>query len=244
MSVEKYLKKGNRTKHIALLDPDEQNPNEAGNIARDIELGGSDAIMVGGSLGGDSKLIENTVNQIKKKSNLPVILFPHDHTGLTSNADAVFYMSLLNSRNPMYISGFQARGAPLVNKFDIEVMPMAYLIVEPGGTVGYVGDAKLIPRDKPEVAVAYSLGGQYMGMDFVYLEAGSGSKEPVKEEMVASVDKYIDSNTSLIVGGGIKTPEKVSSLSKAGANIIVTGTILETFDDIENTISKITDVLK
>ncbi|PTD93972.1 geranylgeranylglyceryl/heptaprenylglyceryl phosphate synthase [archaeon SCG-AAA382B04] len=218
-----------KTSHLTLIDPDEQKPNKAASMALAAENGGTDAIMVGGSIASGLDRLENTVELIKDKTDLKVVLFPQDHSGLTDKADAVFFMSLLNSREKMYISGFQFLGAPLVKRYGLEVLPMAYLIVEPGGTVGFVGDAKEIPRDKPDAAVAYALTGQYMGMDYVYLEAGSGAEEPIPAKMVGAVKENIDVN--LIIGGGIDTPKKAAKLSKAGADIIVTGTAIEEKDE-------------
>lgn len=224
------------TCHLTLIDPDEQSPKKAAQMAEAAEKSGTDAIMVGGSIGSGLDKLEKTVRFIKDNTSLKVVLFPQDHAGLTDEADAVFFMSLLNSRDKMYISGFQFLGAPLIKKYDLEVLPMAYLVVEPGGTVGFVGDAKSLPRDKPEAAVAYALAGQYMGMDYVYLEAGSGAKEPVPVEMVAAVKQNIDSN--LIVGGGIDSPKDAAKISKAGADVIVTGTVIEE-DDEANVVKKI-----
>ncbi len=118
-------------------------------------------------------------NEIKKKTSLPVILFPSSVAGLCENADAVFFMSLLNSRSTSYIVENQAMGAPLILRYGLEPIPMAYIIIEPGGTVGFVGDARLIPRKKPELAGAYALAAKFMGMRLVYLEAGSGADSPV-----------------------------------------------------------------
>ncbi len=237
MSLDEILS-SQGTNHLTLIDPDEQVPKKAGEMASAAENAGTDAIMVGGSIGGGLKRLEETVDEIKDQTNLKVVLFPQDHTGLTDKADAVFFMSLLNSRDKMYISGFQFLGAPVIKNYDLEVLSMAYLIVEPGGTVGFVGDSKNIPRDKPEAAVAYALAGQYMGMDYVYLEAGSGASNYVPLKMIGAVEKNIKSN--LIVGGGIDNPKDAAKISKAGADIIVTGTAVEEKDesDIINKIVK------
>jgi len=154
-----------------------------------------------------------------------VILFPAGEAGISKHADAIFFMSMLNSRDPYFISGAQRLGAPLVRKYKLEALSMAYLVVEPGGEAGRVGKAELIPRDKSELAAAYALAAKYLGMRFVYLEAGSGAGMPVPVEMVKAVRRAIDG--TLIVGGGIRTPGAASDRVKAGANIIVTGTLVE-----------------
>lgn len=230
--------------HFTLLDPDEQSPDEAGEMASAAERGGTDAIMIGGSIGSVGDIVERTVDAVKDAAELPVILFPQDHGSIAPNADAIFFMSMLNSRNPMYISGFQMMGAPMVAKHGLETLPMAYLPVEPAGSsaVGYVSDARPIPQKKPGIAVAYALAAKFMGMRYVYLEGGSGAEKPVPVDMVAGVRQKAD--VTLIVGGGIRTPEAAAERAAAGADVIVTGTAVEGTEDVETTISGFVDAIR
>ncbi|WP_297469481.1 geranylgeranylglyceryl/heptaprenylglyceryl phosphate synthase [Thermococcus sp.] len=225
--VERYihdrLKDGKL--HFVLLDPDDVPPETAGKIAEMSEEIGVDAIMVGGSTGAEGEVLDDVVKAIKENSSLPVILFPGSHGGISRYADAIFFMSLLNSRNPFFITGAQALGAFQVKRYNLEPIPMAYLIIEPGATVGWVGDATPLPRHKPKIAAAYALAGQYLGMRLVYLEAGSGAEKPVPPEMISLVKKVID--VPLIVGGGIRTGEQARRAVEAGADIVVTGTAIE-----------------
>lgn len=211
--------------HLTLIDPAKQEPRVAGEMAKDAEIAGTDGIMVGGSTKATGKILDETILAIKHACALPVILFPSSEKSISHYADAIFFMSMLNSRDPNFITRAQMRGAPLVKRLGLEPIPMAYLLVEPGGAAGKVGKAELIPRDSPETAAAYALAAQYLGMRLVYLEAGSGAKEPVPVEMVRAVKKEIE--IPLIVGGGIRTPETAEKIVAAGADIIVTGTIVE-----------------
>jgi phosphoglycerol geranylgeranyltransferase len=229
--------------HLTLIDPDSQSPEEAARMARAATEGGTDAIMVGGSVGAAGVLLHETVKKIKEQTDLPVILFPSSVAGLCENADAVFFMSLLNSRSPAYIVENQALGAPLVLRYGLEPLPMAYIIIEPGGTVGYVGDARLIPRRKPELAAAYALAAKYMGMRLVYLEAGSGADSPVPTKMVALVKKLIG-DVLLIVGGGIRSGAAAAELVAAGADLIVTGTAVEKSQDVASFVSEMTTCIR
>jgi phosphoglycerol geranylgeranyltransferase len=229
--------------HLTLIDPDSQSPKEAGAMARAATEGGTDAIMVGGSVGATGVLLHETVEKIKEETDLPVILFPSSVAGLCENADAVFFMSLLNSRSPSYIVENQAMGAPLVLRYGLEPIPMAYIIIEPGGTVGYVGDARLIPRRKPELAAAYALAARYMGMRLVYLEAGSGADSPVPTNMVSLVKKLIG-DVLLIVGGGIRSGVAAAELVAAGADLIVTGTAVEKSQDVTAFVSEMAASLR
>jgi len=222
--------------HLTLIDPDSQSPGQAGAMALAAARGGTDAIMVGGSVGAAGILLHETEQEIKEKTDLPVILFPSSVAGLCENADAVFFMSLLNSRSPAYIVENQALGAPLILRYGLEAIPMAYIIIEPGGTVGFVGDARLIPRRKPELAAAYALAAKFMGMRLVYLEAGSGADTPVPVGMVSLVKKLLG-DVLLIVGGGIRSGDAAAELVAAGADLIVTGTGVEKSQDVTSFVS-------
>jgi phosphoglycerol geranylgeranyltransferase len=211
--------------HLTLIDPDpsKQPPATAGKIASLAEKAGSNGIMVGGSTA--FGIIDETLKEIKKQVNIPVILFPGNVSGLSPYADAIFFMSLLNSRTPYWIVDAQTLAARYIQNFNLEPISMAYLIIAPGGTAGYVGDARLIPREKPEITLGFAMAAQYMGFKLVYLEAGSGAENAVPLPMVSTVSKHLD--IPLAVGGGINTPEQAEAVSKAGADIIVQGTIVE-----------------
>ncbi|ASI98979.1 geranylgeranylglyceryl/heptaprenylglyceryl phosphate synthase [Thermococcus celer] len=240
--VESYIhEKLEREKlHFVLIDPDDVTPEVAGEMARMSEEVGVDAIMIGGSTGAEGEVLDGVVKAIKESSSLPTILFPGSHGGISKYADAIFFMSLLNSRNPFFITGSQALGAFTVKRYGIEPIPMAYLVVEPGETVGWVGDAKPIPRHKPKIAAAYALAGQYLGMRLVYLEAGSGAREPVPPEMISLVRRVID--VPLIVGGGIRTGEEARRAVEAGADIVVTGTAIEKAGSLEKAGEKLREL--
>jgi phosphoglycerol geranylgeranyltransferase len=223
--------------HFSLLDPDKQKPEDAGEIAKIAEEAGSSAIMVGGSTLISQKQVDETVKAIKKYSKLPVILFPSGAKFLSKYADAVFFMSLLNSRNLDYVIREHIKGAPFVKLTGIEPISMGYVIVEPGMTAGRMGEVDLIKKDDVNTAVGYALAAQYLGMDFFYLEAGSGAPNPVPNEMISAVKKNI--NIPLIVGGGIKDAEIAKEKVKAGADIVVTGTTLEEEKDLKKALMKI-----
>lgn len=228
MRVKHYimeLLKGRRTLHMTLIDPAKQPCERAAQIATFAEKAGTDAIMVGGSTGVNQDNLDKTVLAIKGCVDVPVIYFPSGAHAISRYSDAIYFMSMLNSRNRKHLIGEQVAGAPIIAKLGMETISMGYLIVEPGMKVGEVGEADVIKRGDVTCAVAYGLAAQYMGMEFVYYEAGSGAPEPVPTEMIAAVKKSL--SIPIIVGGGIKTPAQATALRKAGADIIVTGTIVE-----------------
>jgi phosphoglycerol geranylgeranyltransferase len=239
MSIAKDIAKtiSKKKLHFSLLDPDKQDPEIAGSIAKTAEDTGSSAIMVGGSTLLSQEQVDKTVKAIKKQSKLPVILFPSGANFLSKYADAVFFMSLLNSRNLEYVIREHVKGAPFVKNTGIEPISMGYVIVEPGMTAGRVGQVDLVKKDDIETAVGYALAAQYLGMDFFYLEAGSGAHTPVSNEMISAVKKSID--IPLIVGGGIRSAKTAKEKAKAGADIVVTGTKLEKEKNLKEALKNI-----
>jgi len=239
MTITQDIRKKSQKKklHFALLDPDKQEPKTAGLIAKTAEEAGSSAIMVGGSTLLSQKQVDETVNAIKKCSKLPVILFPSGAKFLSKHADAVFFMSLLNSRNLDYVIREHVKGSPFVKYSGIEPISMGYVIVEPGMTAGKIGEVDLIGKDDIQTAIGYALASQYLGMNFFYLEAGSGADTPVSNEMISAVKKNID--IPLVVGGGIRDAKTAGEKARAGADIIVTGTKLEEEKNLKKALREI-----
>jgi phosphoglycerol geranylgeranyltransferase len=246
--TEKYLhtsRKKKGTLLFVLIDSENSAGKSASSLAKEAEKNGASAVLVGGSSATDQLTMTQTVASIKKAVKIPVILFPGNVTGVVPGADAILFSSLLNSDNPYFISQAQALGAPSVLRFGLEALPTAYIIIGEGTTVWHVGSVRSIPFDKPNLAVMYSLSAQYMGMRFVYLEAGSGAKSNIPPEMVASVRKLFKG--FLIVGGGIRNPKTAEQLAKAGADAIVIGTFIEkggSFKTISDIVKAIQSVRK
>jgi len=243
--VEKYLNDKIRDEgaiHITLFDPEKTSPKSAYRLAHEAESSGTAAVMVGGSTLVSSTHLDNVVKAIKKAVEIPVILFPNNVTGISKHADAIWFMSLLNSLDPYFIAGAQVLSAPIVKKYELEAIPLGYITVGEGGAVSVIGRACPIPFNKPELAAAYALAAQYLGMRFVYLEGGSGVKHPISCDMIRTVKNAI--SVPLIVGGGMRTPSQVKERVKAGANIIVTGTVTEEEGNIRRRISSLAKSVK
>ena len=212
--------------HLTLLDPEKVTRSSAKTLAKAIEKSGSAAIMIGGSTAVSVYHTDEVISAIKKQTKIPVIIFPNDLVGVSREADAIFFMSLMNSMNPYYITHAQALGEPLVKRYGLEPIPMGYVIVgDRGAAAAFVGQVNPIPFEKPSLAVIYGMAAQFMGKRFFYLEAGSGVERPISREMVAAVSEQIE--IPLVVGGGIRSPKVARQIVKAGAQIIVTGTLVE-----------------
>jgi phosphoglycerol geranylgeranyltransferase len=227
-STEDYLLKRIKeegTIHFTLIDPEKFNPRTSAKICHESEEAGSAAILIGGSTISHPHQVDLTVKAVKRSVNIPLILFPGNTSGISRYADAILFMSLLNSTNPYFIIGAQALGAPLVKKYRLEAIPLGYIIMGSGGAAGVVGYAHPFPYDQPELAAMHALAAQYLGMRLIYLEAGSGANEPIPPKIVSLIKETID--IPLIVGGGIRTGADAKKAAEAGADIIVTGTVVE-----------------
>ncbi|WP_338599997.1 geranylgeranylglyceryl/heptaprenylglyceryl phosphate synthase [Sulfolobus tengchongensis] len=233
--VKKYLidKISNNEKlHFSLLDPYKINSkDELKFIAKNLYDAGTDAFLIGGTLGVSKEKLDFVLSSLDDYE-IPKIIFPSNINLLSEKADALLFLSLLNSDDIYYIIGAQIVAAPIIKMLQLEAIPTAYVIVGHGGTAAHVGRARVIPYDNFELAAAYTLAAEYLGMNFVYLEAGSGAPEPIKPEMVSFIKKT--TNIPLIIGGGIRSTEIAIKLAESGADIIVTGNIIES--DVEKAI--------
>lgn len=217
--------------YIVLLDPDKYSPGQLGEQA---ELVGryADLIFVGGSLCLRHDFDE-AVRCIKSASAVPVVIFPGDATQVSSHADALLFLSLVSGRNADLLIGEHVKAAPRIRRYELEVIPVAYILVESGKTtsVQFMSQSLAVPRAKPEIAMAHALAGEYLGMRLAFLEAGSGAEASVPPEMIEAVSSYI--SIPLIVGGGIRSPEQAETVARAGASFVVTGDVIEKQGSVE-----------
>lgn len=216
---------------LILIDPDSASESSYLSLAESAEECGVDAILVGSSLMINVNFHE-AVSRIKRKTNLPVILFPSSFAQITPSFDAVLFSSLLSGRNPNYLIEEQVKGAPIIKKHNLETIPTGYMLIESGSltSVQYISGTLPIPRNKSDIAMAHAMAGQYLGMKLIYLEAGSGAVNPVPEQMIRDVSNYID--IPIIVGGGLTTESDCRKAVDAGASFVVVGNHFETNDNL------------
>jgi putative glycerol-1-phosphate prenyltransferase len=210
-----------------LIDPDKHTPESIEKLLVNlINKPGPDLILVGGSLlfNGVSQIIA----AIKRNSQTPVFLFPGNVQHVSENADGILLLSLISGRNPEFLIGNHVQAAPMIRKAGLEVIPTGYLLINSGvsTSVSYMSNTAPIPYDKTDIAVATAMAGEMLGMQLIYLEAGSGAQIPVSERMITAVKTNI--RIPLVVGGGIKTAEQLSKVLDAGADMVVVGTAAET----------------
>ncbi|UCF07734.1 MAG: geranylgeranylglyceryl/heptaprenylglyceryl phosphate synthase [Thermoplasmata archaeon] len=228
--------------HMTLIDPEKQGSDECGDIVNSAYRAGTDAIMVGGSTGVSFDNLDESITAMITKVPIPIIQFPSHSAALSPNVDAIYFMSLLNSKDVKYLIGEQMAAASHIRDMAVETISMGYVIVEPGMKVGEMGDADPVKRGDIDTAIGYALAAEFLGMKLFYLEAGSGAPDPVPVSMVKAVKEKL--SIPLIVGGGIRSPEPAGDIAEAGADILVTGTVVEESDDVEDVLRDIIRAVK
>jgi len=228
MSINKLIEEKEGILHFTLIDPDRQTQKELENRVKTCQQYGTDAFMVGGTSSFSQHLLDKSVQTIKTAVDLPVILFPNSAAALSKYADYIFFMSLLNTDDPRFLIKEQVLAAPFIEKTSVRPISMAYIVIstsrQPTAIEKRVNLDIIRPDDTKKV-LDYALTAQYFGMSCVYLEAGSGADYPVPLSIIKAVKNKID--IPLIVGGGIRLAEQAKDIADAGANILVTGTIVE-----------------
>ena len=219
-----------------LVDPDKTNLSQLDILLSQGEQANIDYWFVGGSLVISNQLDE-LVQHIKKNSSIPVILFPGSPSQVTRHADALLYLSLISGRNPELLIGQHVLSAPFVKQSGLEILSTGYIVIDGGAptTVSYISNASPIPADKDDIALCTALAGEMLGMKLIYMDAGSGAKQAITPAMIKRVSSQI--NIPLLVGGGIKTPEKAIENCQAGADVIVVGNAIEKNSKLLNEMS-------
>ncbi|MCZ6681523.1 MAG: geranylgeranylglyceryl/heptaprenylglyceryl phosphate synthase [Candidatus Poribacteria bacterium] len=227
-SVLDYLLKvldKHKAGYLVLIDPDRHTTDDCIRLAHQAEEAGVDALLLGGSF--LTVELDPTAEVLQKETAIPLILFPGDAMQVSRHADAIFYLSLISGRNANFLIGEQVKAAPLMRRYEIEAIPTGYMLIDGGcqTSVGFMSGTIPLPRDKFDLAWAHALAAQYLGMKLIYLEAGSGADFPVPHQMITAIREQI--SLPIVVGGGITDPEVAAAQVKAGADFVVTGTIVE-----------------
>jgi phosphoglycerol geranylgeranyltransferase len=235
MVYSKFISKEKPNKLAVLIDPDKCGTESVFNTLNICNNSNVDFIMIGGSL--VSQPIDNFVSEVKKRTNLPIVLFPGSLFQITDQADSIMLLSLISGRNPEYLIGNHVLAAPLLKKSKLEIIPTGYMLIDSGKptSVQYISNTNPIPADKPDIAVATAIAGEMLGLKLIYMEAGSGAMHSVPPDMIKEVKKNI--SIPLIVGGGIRTKQQLIEIYNAGADIAVIG------NSLENNPGKLNDIL-
>ena len=217
----------NRSLISILIDPDKTGDMDIDRFADMLQQSKVDLLMVGGSLLVNSA-IDSILERFRNLLDIPVVIFPGHPMQVSANADAILLLSLISGRNPELLIGQHVHAAPMLKRSKLEILPTGYMLVDGDmpTTVSYISNTQPIPRNKPEIAACTAMAGEMLGLRNLYLEAGSGAKHPVPVEIIKSVKAH--TSLPLFVGGGIRTAEAAALAVRAGADVVVVGSAVET----------------
>lgn len=224
-------KKRNKKTFALLIDPDKQNARQLLSIVEKAKNASIDYFFVGGSLLTHDSL-DLCLSTLKENSTIPIILFPGNAMQVNEKADGILFLSLISGRNAEMLIGKQVITAPILKQSSLEILPTGYMLINSGKptTVSYMSNTTPIPADKDTVAACTAMAGEMLGLKLIFMDGGSGAKNPISTQMIKTVSKSI--NAPLIIGGGISSGKKAIENCKAGADIIVVGNAIEKDEDL------------
>ena len=219
-------KNNGEKKFVVLIDPDKV---RLGKIQKVLEMSveaGVDYFFIGGSLVVND-MLDYVLKSMKEMCHIPMILFPGNSFQLSYKADGLLFLSLISGRNADLLIGKHVITAPFLKMSPLEIISTGYMLIDGGimTSVQYMSNTSPIPANKDDIALCTAMAGELLGLKQIYMDAGSGAKNPISESMINTVSSAI--NIPLIVGGGISTPEKAAANAKAGADVIVVGNAIE-----------------
>jgi len=219
-------KKAGQKKFAVLIDPDKLRLSKFDQVMQLAADAHVDYFYIGGSLVVND-MLDEVLRRIKDATDIPTILFPGNSFQLSYKADGLMFLSLISGRNAELLIGKHVITAPFLKISPVEIISTGYMLVEGGisTTVQYMSNTTPIPAAKDDIAVCTAMAGELLGLKQIYMDAGSGAKNPISTEMIAAVSSAID--VPLIIGGGISTPEKAAANVAAGADVIVVGNAIE-----------------
>lgn len=224
-SLLENTKKGKKSLAV-LIDPDKTSEEVCHRMVLMAVESKVDYLFVGGSLMTSDRMQE-IIKTIKSNCNIPVVIFPGSNLHIDYNADAILFLSLISGRNPEFLIGQHVVAAPIIKQSKLETLPTGYILVDSGSqtTVSYISNTTPIPSDKYSIAACTAMAGEMLGLKLIYLDGGSGARNPVPSKMISYVRKSVD--TPIIVGGGLDNTQKIQRSLSAGADLVVVGNSIE-----------------
>ncbi len=213
---------------LVLVDPSRTAPAQAADMARAAHAAGAAGVLIGSSFDGtqDTHAVAAAIREAAP--GFPVALFPGSALQLTDRVDLVLFLSLVSGRNAQYLIEEHVRAVPFLARHPVPTVSTGYILIDGGRvtSVEAVSQTRPLPADKPELAAAHATAARLIGMQAIYLDAGSGAPRPVAAAVIAACRAAVPALT-LFVGGGIRTAEQARSARAAGADFVVVGTALE-----------------
>lgn len=211
-----------------LLDPDSfKNSKSIIEITDQCNINLIDFIFIGGSHL-TSNHFDEFVEEVKEYASQPVVIFPGSQHQISEHADALLLLSLISGRNPEYLIGKHVSAATQLKKSRLNIIPTGYMLMDGGNTTtaSYITQTLPIPCNKTDLATSTAIAGELLGMQLIYMDAGSGATNTIQEKVVREVKNQI--SIPLITGGGVNSSKQLMALFAAGSDLVVIGNKLET----------------
>lgn len=213
---------------LVLVDPARTEATLAAELARAAQAAGGAGMLIGSSFDGAAQthIVARAIRDAAP--GFPLALFPGSAMQLTDQVDLVLFLSLISGRNPQYLIEEHVRAVPFLQRHPVATLSTAYILIDGGRvtSVEAVSQTRPLPSDKPELAAAHATAARLIGMQAVYLDAGSGAARPVPEDVIRACRAAVP-DRPLFVGGGIKSPTQAKAARAGGADFIVIGTVAE-----------------
>ena len=211
-----------------LIDPARTNARDAEETARRASGEGARVLLLGNSFGDDAQALAVARGLRRGANGVPVLQFPATAAQLVAAVDAVLLLSLVSGRNAQYLIEEHVRAVPFFERHpEIAAISTAYCLIDGGHvtSVESVSQTRPLPADKPELVAAHVRAAMLIGMQAVYLDAGSGASRAVSPALIAAARSA--TRGTLFVGGGVRSAAAVRAARAAGADYVVVGTIVE-----------------
>ena len=218
---------------LILVDPVRTSGAVAARIGREAKAAGARGILIGSSFDGAAQTHEVAKALRENAPGMLVALFPGSAMQLTDQVDLILFLSLVSGRNPQYLIEEHVRAVPFLQRHPVATLSTAYILIDGGRvtSVEAVSQTRPLPADKPELVAAHATAAQLIGMQAIYLDAGSGAERPVPERVIRAC-RAAAPDRPLFVGGGIRTPAQARAARAAGADFVVIGTVVEEGSDL------------
>jgi phosphoglycerol geranylgeranyltransferase len=237
MDILKKIRKS-KGEIAVLIDPEKTFEKEhIEKLINKINVSNISFIFVGGST--LKKLnLDPIIKLIKTLSKVPVIIFPGNHSQVSSHADGIFYLSLLTTKNPQFLIDEQIKSTPKIIKSNLDVIPTGYILLDETGksSTSKITQNTTNKTSKKEL-LNLSFTAKFMGKKLLIIDNGSGSKNSIQNIDLKEIKEKTD--LPIIVGGGIKSTKEIINLKNLGSNIIIVGNFIEENLDFLDEIKKL-----
>ena len=225
MSIADYITL-ERTTLAVLIDPEKQDLSTLSVLIEVIADGHADLILVGGSTRAQLDM-QGLIARLKETCSQPVILFPGHVNQLSADVDMILLPSIISGDSFKYLIGSHIHHAEQIKALNVPVSSAGYILIDGGSTSSTSKMTESTPISSTNVRQIKNtaIAAQMIGMSSVYIEAGSGAVNQINTELIATVAQSID--IPLIVGGGIKSVDRLETVLKAMPDMVVIGNALE-----------------